>query len=42
MTRPMINDYTRPQARACVAEFPNSGCAAFERCVAAPSDSEGF
>ena len=39
MTRPMINDYTRPQARACVAEFPNSGCAEFESCVAAPEAS---
>lgn len=37
MTRPMINDFTRPQARACLAEFPDSGCAEFERCVAGPS-----
>jgi len=36
MTRPMINDFTRPQARKCVAEFPQTGCAAFEACVAGP------
>jgi hypothetical protein len=37
MTRRMINDYTRPQARKCVAEFPSSGCAAFKTCVQGPS-----
>ena len=36
MTRPMINDRTRPQARKCVAEFPQTGCAAFETCVTGP------
>ena len=36
MTRPMINDYTRPQARKCIAEFPTTGCAAFETCVMGP------
>ena len=36
MTRPMINDFTRPQARACVADFPQTGCPQFERCVAGP------
>jgi hypothetical protein len=33
MTRPMINDYTRPQARKCVAEYPQTGCSEFEACV---------
>jgi hypothetical protein len=36
MTRPMINDYTRPQARKCVADFPQTGCSEFEACVAPP------
>jgi hypothetical protein len=36
MTRPMINDFTRPQARACVADFPQSGCATFATCVTGP------
>jgi hypothetical protein len=36
MTRPMINDYSRPQARKCLAEFPETGCAAFDSCVMGP------
>lgn len=36
MTRVMINDYTRPQARKCIADLPTTGCAAFETCVAGP------
>lgn len=28
-----INDYTRPQARKCIADAPTLGCAAFQACV---------
>jgi hypothetical protein len=36
MTSVMINDYTRPQARKCIADAPTIGCAAFESCVTGP------
>ncbi|KIG18481.1 hypothetical protein DB30_00766 [Enhygromyxa salina] len=36
LTRVMINDYTRPQARKCIADAPTLGCAAFETCVTGP------
>jgi len=36
MTRRMINDHTRPQARKCVSEMPELGCAGFETCVMGP------
>jgi hypothetical protein len=40
MTRRMINDYTRPQARKCVTEFPTNGCAAFKACVQGPGHDD--
>ena len=36
MTKIMINDYTRPQARKCIAEAPTLGCTAFDTCVMGP------
>jgi hypothetical protein len=36
MTSVMINDYTRPQARKCIADAPTIGCTAFETCVSGP------
>jgi hypothetical protein len=36
LTRRMINDYSRPQARKCIADAPTIGCAAFKTCVAGP------
>ncbi|PRQ00610.1 hypothetical protein ENSA5_27910 [Enhygromyxa salina] len=38
ITKIMINDYTRPQARKCIADAPTMGCAAFETCVTGPED----
>ena len=34
MTKIMINDYTRPQARQCVSEGQAGGCQAYEACAA--------
>ncbi len=31
-----INDYTRPQARKCIADAPTVGCAGFQQCVQPP------
>jgi hypothetical protein len=47
MTKIGINDYTRPQARKCIADAPTIGCDGFAACVAppeveSPSDSESW
>lgn len=47
MTKIGINDYTRPQARKCIADAPTIGCDGFAACVAPPeveptSDSESW
>jgi len=42
MTKIGINDYTRPQARKCIAEAPTSGCDAFAACVAPPDSAESW
>ena len=34
MTKIMINDYTRPQARQCVSDGQAGGCPAYEACAA--------
>lgn len=36
MTRRLITDRTRPQARKCVSEMPGLGCKEFERCIMGP------
>ena len=37
MTRAFLNDYSRPQARKCLADFESTGdCRAFEGCIAGP------
>lgn len=36
MTKIGINDYTRPQARKCIADAPTIGCKAFEACISPP------
>ncbi len=36
MTRRFINDFTRPGVRKCIADVPETGCSAFERCVQGP------
>jgi hypothetical protein len=41
ITKIGINDYTRPQARKCIAEAPTSGCDAFATCVAPPEVDAG-
>jgi hypothetical protein len=36
-----INDFTRPQARKCIADAPTVGCAGFQTCVTPPqADAE--
>lgn len=41
MTRVLLDDYTRPQARKCLADFESTGdCRAYEACVAGPDLGE--
>lgn len=40
MTKIVINDFTRPQARKCIADAPTIGCAGFADCVKAPEGPE--
>ena len=42
LTKIGINDYSRPQARKCIAEAPSAGCEAFEACVAPPDFDDDF
>ncbi|MFO7563037.1 MAG: hypothetical protein R6X02_10380 [Enhygromyxa sp.] len=36
LARLSINDFTRPQARKCIADYPTSGCTQFATCVNPP------
>jgi hypothetical protein len=40
MTKIGINDYTRPQARKCIADAPTLGCQGFAACIAPPAPPE--
>lgn len=40
MTKVGINDFTRPQARKCIADAPTIGCAGFATCVMGPEVPE--